>query len=139
MFIRGALARKEDRIALRPSADPVELARNAVQQIVNGFVVDTRLNLQARRPILSIVVDTVFLVTELLPTMKNTYPPPLAQRLTRSLTRSTIRRLVVVWLLGLLTAILTPAFAQPWHGQCAESEGCDTTFSHNSVSLDLAW
>lgn len=72
--------------------------------------------------------------------MRNMYPPPArTHHKTCSLTRFTIHYIVVLSLLGLLTVLATPAFAQPWYGQCAQSEGCDTTFSHDSASWDLGW
>jgi len=68
----------------------------------------------------------------------NMYPPP-AQRPSRSLTVSATRRLAFISLLGLFTLLVMPAFGQSWYGQCAESEGCDSTFAHDSVGINLGF
>ncbi len=63
------------------------------------------------------------------------YPPP-----PRSVDPTlAILRLVILSLAGLFAVMVTPALGQSWYGQCAESEGCDTTFPHAQVGIDLGF
>ena len=70
-----------------------------------------------------------------------TYPeperlPPPERRL--SLTASTTRRLVFLWLLGLLILLATPARGQSWYGQRAKSEGRDPALVPGMITIDWA-